>query len=119
MNQTILKHTADHAGMQSCIDICGHCHAACLHTAMTHCLETGGKHVEADHFRLMMNCAELCQTATNFMLSGSAFHANLCGICGDVREACAKSCEAIGDMEECVKACRECAASCRKMAVKK
>jgi hypothetical protein len=85
---------------------------------MVYCLEAGGKHVEATHFRLMMNCAELCQTSTNFMLSKSAFHVNVCGICADVCEACAKSCEAIGDMDECVKACRECAASCRTIAGK-
>ena len=26
---------------------------------MNHCLKTGGKHVEPDHFRLMLNCAEM------------------------------------------------------------
>ena len=119
MNETMHTNTADHTGMQSCIDACGHCHATCLHTAMVHCLETGGKHLEANHFRLMMNCAELCQTSTNFMLSGSAFHVNLCAICADVCEACAKSCEAVGGMDECAKACRECALSCRKMSAKK
>jgi len=115
MNQTMHTNVADHAAMQLCIDTCSHCHATCLRTAMIQCLETGGKHVETKHFRLMINCAELCQTSTNFMLSGSEFHASLCALCADVCEACARSCEAIGGMEECVKACRECAASCRNM----
>ena len=116
MNHTTMSnHNAEHKGMQDCIDVCSQCHASCLHTAMVHCLNTGGKHVGADHFRLMMNCAEICQTSANFMLSGSTFHAALCGICADICEACAKSCEAIGEMEDCVRACRECAASCRKM----
>lgn len=101
--------------MHSCIEACSHCHATCLHTAMIHCLNTGGDHVDADHFRLMMNCAEICQTSANFQLSGSSFHVALCGICADICEACAKSCEAIGGMDDCVKACRDCAASCRKM----
>jgi len=112
---TMTNHSKDHKDIQPCIDACSYCHATCLHTAMTHCLDTGGKHVGADHFRLMMDCAEICQTTANLQLSGSTFHVALCGICADICEACAKSCEVIGGMEDCVKACRECAASCRKM----
>jgi hypothetical protein len=32
--------------MQTCIDECLQCYKTCLGMAMTHCLETGGKHVE-------------------------------------------------------------------------
>lgn len=119
MNRTTPSHAAGHASMQSCLDTCSHCHATCLQTAMVHCLKTGGKHVEENHFRLMMNCAELCQTSANFMLSESAFHVDLCGVCADVCDACAKSCEAVGGMEQCASACRECAVSCRKLAAQK
>jgi len=98
--------------MQACIEACSHCHQACLQTAMNHCLEAGGKHVEAEHFRLMMSCAEICQTSTNFQLSSSPFHSRVCEVC----EACAVNCEKIGCMDECVKACRACAESCRQMA---
>ncbi len=101
--------------MQACIEACSSCHAICLQTAMNHCLDSGGKHVGAEHFRLMMNCSEICQTSANFQLSGSSFQRALCGLCADICEACMKSCEAIGGMDACVKACRDCAASCRKM----
>ncbi len=107
---------ATHQNLQACIDSCRKCHQTCLQTAMTYCLEAGGKNVEAGHFRLMINCAEICQTASNFMLSNSAFSQNICSVCADVCEACATSCEQVGGMEDCVKACRECAESCRKMA---
>jgi len=83
---------------------------------MTHCLKVGGPHVEETHFRLMLNCAEICQTSANFMISGSSFHALSCAVCADVCEACADSCERLEGMEECVKACRSCAEFCRKMA---
>ena len=83
---------------------------------MNHCLEHGGKHVEPRHFRLMMNCAEICRTAADFMLSGSELHDKVCAVCADVCEACAQSCESIGGMDECVQACRLCAQSCREMA---
>lgn len=49
--------------MQECIQACLGCHAICLREAMNHCLTHGGKHTEPTHFRLMMNCAELCQMA--------------------------------------------------------
>jgi hypothetical protein len=39
--------------------------------------------------------------------------ADLAGLCRDC-DACAESCENIGDMEECPIACRDCAESCGK-----
>ncbi|MGH8762897.1 MAG: four-helix bundle copper-binding protein [Nitrosospira sp.] len=101
--------------MQSCIDTCSQCHQMCLEAAMNHCLETGGKHTEAGHFRLMINCAEMCQTSANFMLTGSDFSDRTCAICADICEACADSCEQVGGMEDCVETCRECARRCREM----
>lgn len=102
--------------MQACIDACSHCHETCLHTAMNHCLVLGGKHVEAGHFRLMIDCVEISQVSANLMLSGSIFHQKVCDACAEICDACAKSCEQIGGMEDCVRACRECAESCRKLA---
>lgn len=110
---------ASHERMQGGIEACTRCHATCLHSAMTHCLEAGGKNVEAGHFRLLSNCAEICQTSANFMLSHSTFHSQLCALCAEICDACAASCESIGGMEDCVKACRECAQSCRAMATAK
>ena len=102
--------------MQACIEACSHCHQVCLQTAMNHCLKTGGKHVEAEHFRLMMSCAEIYQTSANFQLSSSHFSHRLCEVCAQVCEACGADCEQIGGMDECVVACKQCAESCRKMA---
>jgi hypothetical protein len=109
----------DHAitRMQPCIDACTECHHMCLQTAMTHCLQLGGKHIEPGHLTLMFNCAEICQASANLQLSGSDFVPKLCALCAEVCEACATSCEAIGDMDECAAACRKCAESCAGMAV--
>ncbi|NMM04849.1 four-helix bundle copper-binding protein [Polaromonas sp.] len=104
------------ASMQPCIEACTECHQICLQTAMTHCLQLGGKHVEPKHFALMLNCAEICQTSANFQLSGSQFVPKLCALCAEICEACAVSCEAVGDMDECAAACRKCAQSCTSMA---
>ena len=102
--------------MQNCIAECLRCHQTCTRDAMNHCLETGGKHVEPEHFRLMTSCAEICRTAADFMLTNSSLHGRTCAVCAEVCEACAESCARTGDMEECVQACRRCADSCQKMA---
>jgi hypothetical protein len=109
--------TTTHQNMQSCIDISFHCHQTCLQTAMNYCLDTGGKLVDSEHFRLMMNCAEICQVCANFQLTNSAFCVQICKLCADVCEACADDCEKLGGMDGCVKACRECAQCCRKLVV--
>jgi len=102
--------------VETCIDACLACQKTCLGMAMTHCLETGGKHTEPPHFRLMMDCAVLCGTAAAFMLHKSQFHRELCKLCATVCTACAADCERIGGMDECVAACRRCADACRMMA---
>src|SRR5690606_16704615 len=48
--------------MRQCIEECLRCHAVCLGMASHHCLEAGGAHVEPIHFRLMLACAEACQS---------------------------------------------------------
>ena len=104
------------AEMQSCIDRCLDCYKTCQGSAMTHCLEMGGKHVAPAHFRLMMACAEICRTSAHFMLINSPHHKHTCRECAEICDECAADCERLGDMRECVEACRRCAESCRKMA---
>ena len=60
--------------MRDCINACLACYASCLGTSMMHCLEQGGKHVEPEHFRLMMACAEICRVSAHFMLIGTEHH---------------------------------------------
>ena len=110
-----LKHNMS-PEMEQCMKDCHHCHLTCLHMAATHCLELGGKHTEPSHMRVMLDCAEICQTALNFMARSSAQHAAVCRACAEICRACADSCEQLGDMQECVEACLKCAESCERMA---
>lgn len=116
---TLVAHTPSEYAMEACIDACTHCYQVCLQAAMNHCLEAGGEHVKPKHFRLLMNCAEICRTSADFQLSSSQFSHHLCAVCAEVCEACATDCEKTGDMEGCVEACRECAESCRQMGSEK
>ena len=105
--------------MQACLAACSNCHDTCLST-IQHCLEHGGQHVQKAHLTLMMDCVQICHSSQDFMLRGSQFHAQVCGVCAQVCAACAKSCEAIQDpdgmMKACAEACRRCAEECSKMA---
>jgi hypothetical protein len=100
---------------ERCLEQCESCHAECLETAMHECLEMGGRHVEPAHFRLMMSCAQLCQTTADFMLSHSPYHVDLCALCAEVCDACAQSCQAVGGLQDCAEVCRSCAESCRQV----
>jgi hypothetical protein len=103
--------------MQQCIQECLSCARICTET-LNHCLQKGGKHVEAKHLRLLMDCMEICQTSANFMLRGSELHTRTCFACAEVCAACAESCEKMADdaqMKACADACRRCAEACRKM----
>ena len=105
--------------MRSCINECLTCHAVCLETVQ-HCLQLGGKHAEASHIRVMLDCAEICQTSANFMLRGSDLHSRTCGVCAEACTRCAADCEQMGGddqmMKQCADACRRCAESCQRMA---
>jgi hypothetical protein len=102
--------------MKACIGDCLDCHAECLETVTHTCLELGGKHLEPEHVRLMLSCAEVCQAAANVMLSRASAASALCLVCADLCDACARSCERIGEMDHCAELCRRCAESCRQMA---
>lgn len=92
------------------------CHNVCLSMAMTHCLEVGGEHSRPQHLRLMLDCAALCAATEDFLSRKSQFHNRVCALCAEVAETCAKDCERLGDMEDCVSACREVAAACMETA---
>jgi hypothetical protein len=104
---------------KECIEDCLDCYRICTDTAMSHCLPAGGEHVEPEHFRLMLNCAELCRTTAGFLLSESEFGLGICALCEEVCEACADSCRSIGGMEDCVQACEMCAESCAAMGMQR
>lgn len=104
--------------LRDCIKECIDCHGVCQET-INHCLQKGGRHAEAGHIRLMLDCAEICQTSANFMLRGSLLHVRTCAVCAETCGACAQDCQQIGTDEQmlaCVEACRRCAESCERMA---
>ncbi len=106
------------SALKQCIEECLECHAACLE-AFANGLGLDGPHKETDHLRLLLDCAEICQTAANFMLRQSPSHAAICGVCAQICRECAEDCARFPQdkqMQTCAESCRRCAASCADMA---
>jgi hypothetical protein len=104
--------------MDTCIAECTACHRICVET-LAYCLGKGGRHAEARHARILLDCAEICQTSADVMIRGSDLHKSTCRACAEICAPCAESCAAIADnaqMKRCADACRRCAESCREMA---
>jgi hypothetical protein len=103
--------------MQRCLDDCLDCHVLCLET-VTYCLEEGGTHAETGHLRLLLDCAEICQTNANYILRRSNLHLRTCRVCTDVCDRCGQACEEFDEdaqMKACAESCRRCEQSCRQM----
>lgn len=112
------KSTDDEGALSTCIEHCLWAHEAATR-CIAHCLGRGGVHADAAHIRMLMDCADIAQTAADFMLRGSDHHHFTCGVCGKICEHCADACEAMdaddNHMLHCAEVCRRCAESCHAM----
>ena len=104
--------------MKQCIEDCSDCGRTCLETS-SYCLNQGGDHAETEHINLLKDCAETCKLSENLMLRASDHANDICIICSEICDECARSCEKVDpkddQMIECASICRQCADSCRNM----
>lgn len=103
--------------MEECIRNCLQCFQTC-ERMIEHCLTKGGVHANAQHIKILMDCAQICQTSAAFMLRNSNLHGVTCRACAEVCLACAEDCAQMNDdgmMDACIEVCRRCADSCQKM----
>jgi hypothetical protein len=97
------------------LEDCQECHRICL-AMVNHCQKHGGPQVEMKHIRLLLDCAEICQTATDFLPRASALHLTICNACAVICLKCAADCEEFAEdelMQTCAAACRRAAAACQ------
>lgn len=91
------------------------CHESCLE-GVVHSLNEGGDFAKLDHIRWLLDCADICQLSTNFVLRHSDYAGDLLSTCAFVCEDCAQSCETFFEdehMKNCAEICRNCAEACR------
>lgn len=108
---------AQNPKMNDCIQACNDTHEAALRTFAWATVE-GFQEMTPEFVRLLSDCAEITQTAANFMLRGSQLHYETCKACEEVCEAVFEACEQSGldeiaDFKAQVKACAD---KCREMA---
>jgi hypothetical protein len=103
--------------MEECVGDCLTTHRVCLDT-LTYLLESSGRG-DGRLLKRLMDCAEMCETAAQFLVRGSEIHPRVCGVCAEVCAVCAEACEEFPDDQQlraCAQACHQAAASCRSMA---
>lgn len=103
--------------VQECIRDCVDCFQTCNQT-LIRCLNMGGRHAKVEHLNLIMDCARICNTNTDFMLRNSLYYPQTCGLTADICDECGDVCDRFEEdfMKECASVCRRCAESCREMA---
>src|SRR5690606_29415499 len=106
-----------HQLYQACIDACTACAVACDHCAAS-CLQEEGVQMMAKCIRLDMDCAQICRLAAAYMARDSQFARDICRLCAQVCDACARECAShdADHCQACARACWRCAQECRRMA---
>jgi hypothetical protein len=103
--------------VKECIQECLICYRTCTETTIK-CINTGGKHSEGRHLNLLMDCAKICNSNTNFMLRNSRYYPQTCALTAEICDKCADDCDRFDEefMKNCASVCQHCAKSCREMA---
>jgi len=106
--------------IQNCIEECKNCEQICSES-IQYCLQQGGPHVDQRHMQILLDCVRLCAESASFMMRASPMQSELCTLCADVCDRCAKACEAFPNdqqMKACADFCRRCANTCRDMSTR-
>ena len=111
---TALAPSAEHA---QCADLCLVCYRLCLGTFSRHGLHHAGAHLPPGQLMALLDCAEACRTAADFLLRGSPALPATCRTCAEICALCAESCRALEDpaLQACADLCARCSESCRRM----
>jgi hypothetical protein len=114
----LLRHYSDEENQ--CIEETARCSIVCRET-IQHCLEKGKTHSHPMQIKTLMDCAELCQMTTQFLLNHSQFQERCCLFCAEICDVCEQKCNQLVEdpqMQACAEACARCSEVCRAMATR-
>jgi hypothetical protein len=81
-------------------------------------MQQGGAAAEWELNQLLLDCADINETAADFMLRSSRLHHLTCQVAAEVSDRCATACEKLAAedrlLRETADACRRAATNCRK-----
>lgn len=94
------------AACNNCATECGHCFAHMSGMASTNACPS-----------CCVECAAICRLCCDAIARHSPFARQLCKLCADICDWCAKECGAheMAHCKSCAEACRRCAEACRRM----
>jgi hypothetical protein len=100
-HEAFFENASEAAILRTCMDSIGEC--------FQHCLTEGGKHVEADHLRYMLDAWDLLNVTATLMARDSPHAKEVEAICAQAVKDCEESCEDFDDerMVACADICRE------------
>jgi len=103
---------------KACIDACDSAHRHCTEAAI-HCMQQGGVGSEWELIQLLLDTADITETASDFMLRSSRQHTLVLQVAGQIALRCAEACESYANKDlrlgQTAKACRKAAEACAKL----
>jgi hypothetical protein len=106
--------------VRRCVESASDAYTSCTET-LTYSLSGGGELANPWHIRLLIDCAEICQTTQNALLRASELTPLLTTVCAEACEKCAESCRAVDSADEqletCAEVCLHCAECCHELAI--
>ncbi len=97
-----------------CIAALQKCHAVCMRT-----LSYSGNQIEREYHtheelrKSMLDCAEMCQAAANFLIRDSDHYLRICREASEICKDLASISKVIDRMEGVISKCNECIHACR------
>ena len=106
--------------MRRCIEAASETYAVCTET-LTYSLDGHFDLADPRHLRLLIDCAEVCQTTQNALLRASELKQLLATVCVEACENVAESCRQLDptdeQLAECAEVCTRCADYCRELVI--
>ncbi|MBR9970738.1 four-helix bundle copper-binding protein [Magnetospirillum sulfuroxidans] len=104
--------------MKDCINACDLAHRAATEAAI-HAMQQGGKLADWELVQLLLDTADICETAADFLLRSSRQYTPVLRVASEIADKCADACEKLAPsdlrMKECAQSCRRAATQCRKL----
>ncbi len=98
------------------LERCQETHQACLE-GVAHSMLVNRER-EPAHIQMLMDCADITQTAANFMMRGSDLQGWVSRVCAEICIRCSRDCERFeedGELQACAALCMRCAEACYKV----